>query len=301
MIKTSRLTLGIKGFIAILSVALIAAAIVLPQALVRAATITVTPGPNAIQTAIDAADPGDIIKIGAGTYDESLVVTKSLTLEGQGSVIIKSVASSNKGIDIQNTSNVTLTNLTFDGANATTPPVTGIDINSVDGITLNNIVVKNYSKNGISVVTQQDPSYVLGKNPVFNNVTVQNTGWAGIALYPRSTTGNDIPLAGVQFSGTTTVENTQFGIQFGDSSTTSTVTGVNNAPVDLGIVAFANNQTSISNDNKLVAVVLDKSSTINGRAIAASDFTGVNVTIEGLAAATPAGPVVPGVPNTGRR
>lgn len=299
MIKTDGLTLKSRGLIALIVVMIAAAVLVLPQTLVRAATHAVTPGPNAIQTAINAANSGDTIEIAAGVYNESLVITKSLTLVGQGSVTIQSIDGNNKGADIQNTSNVTLTNLTFDGTNATTPPVTGIDINSVDGITLNNIVVRNYSKNGISVVTQQDPSYVVGKNPVLNNVTVENTGWAGIAFYPRSTSGNDVPLTGVQFSGTTTVSGTQYGIQFGDSATTSTVTGSSNQPVDLGVVRFVNNQANISNDNKQVAVVLSASSTINGRAIAASDFAGLNITIEG-AVATPATPVVPGVPNTGR-
>lgn len=298
MIKTNGLTLKSRGLIALLVVMIAAAVLVLPQTLVRAATHTVTPGPDAIQTAIDTANNGDTIEIAAGVYNESLVIKKSLTLVGQGSVTIQSIDGNNKGADIQNTSNVTLTNLTFDGTNAVTPPVTGIDINSVDGITLNSIIVRNYSKNGISVVTQQDSAAVLGKNPTFNNVTVENAGWAGIALYPLSALGNQVPLTGVQFNGTTTVSGTQYGIQFGDSNTTSTVTGPNNQPVDLGVVRFVNNQSNISNDNKQVAVVLSASSTINGRSIAASDFTGLNITIQG-ATANPAA-VVPGVPNTGR-
>ena len=55
--------------------------------LAGAATIEVGPG-QSIQAAVDAASPGDTILVKAGTYKETVVVTKSdLTIQGQDAVL----------------------------------------------------------------------------------------------------------------------------------------------------------------------------------------------------------------------
>ena len=63
---------------------------------VNAATVTVgtetpvrvTPGPGAIQTAIDAAQPGSLILVAPGTYDELVVMWKPVRLQGSGAATI---------------------------------------------------------------------------------------------------------------------------------------------------------------------------------------------------------------------
>jgi predicted ribosomally synthesized peptide with SipW-like signal peptide len=60
----------------------------------------VTPG-GSIQSAVDAAAPGDVIKLRAGTYVEQVVVDKPLALvgEGQGETIIESPTSLDASYD----------------------------------------------------------------------------------------------------------------------------------------------------------------------------------------------------------
>jgi parallel beta-helix repeat protein len=62
---------------------LAAVGLLLGAAAADAATIHVTPGPGTpLQDAIDAAAPGDTLRLAAGGYFESVVITEALTLAG---------------------------------------------------------------------------------------------------------------------------------------------------------------------------------------------------------------------------
>lgn len=266
----------------------------IPSLVANAATITLNPG-DSIQTAIDGATDGDTIRLNAGTYTETLVITKPLTLEGVGSVTINTQSVTvDKGVDIQNTQNVTLRNLTLDGENNTPMSQSGIDINSVNTVLLDNVTTQNYAKDGIAVTAQEDPSYVLGGNITFTNVTTSGNAWAGIAFYTESSLGHSADLANVVFNGVTTVNNNGgSGIQFGDVGDTAKITGPSGGAVNLGTVHFNGNPSAVTNPTGNSAITIASNSTVDGHAVTAADFPGVNVSI--LAADTP---VVPGVPNT---
>ncbi|MEM2962781.1 MAG: right-handed parallel beta-helix repeat-containing protein, partial [Candidatus Bathyarchaeia archaeon] len=115
--------------------------------LVRAAELHVGPGQpyTTIQAAVNAANPGDTIIVHPGTYDEQVVVDKSLTIQGYGDTTIVKPSSAAKlttvldgqwwnalrkiaGIIVVNVAggNVVIKNLKVDGEGITAKP-TGAD------------------------------------------------------------------------------------------------------------------------------------------------------------------------------
>jgi len=103
-----------------------------------------------IAPAITAANPGDVIELSAGTYNERVVITKSLTLYGvdKTTCIISGtgLAGTGRGIAINNNiTNVTIENLTvqnFAGSNGNTDAgIYGIGGNN--NLTVNNVVLQN--------------------------------------------------------------------------------------------------------------------------------------------------------------
>lgn len=314
-IKSKKITL--RGLASLLAVA---AALFLPQSFAGAATINVAPGPDAIQNAIDSASDGDVIQLSAGTYDESFNIydKHNLTIVGVGAVTINSQpghpapGDPQKGVNIVNSTNIKIENVIIDGsATPSTGPnwATGIDATGTPGLTLANVTVKNFGKNGIAITAKStnsavesgSPTPLVTENVTLSNVTVDNAGWAGIAFYGVDYTDGNAQhnIQGVSFTGTTTISNTQYGIQFGDSDDEVVVSGPGGAPVNLGVVVFENNDANISNDLANTPVILSANSTINGQPVSASDFPGLLVTVQ--AADESEGPAIPGVPNTGRR
>jgi hypothetical protein len=100
-----------------------------------------------IQSAIDAASPGDTIKVLPGTYNEQLTISKSLTLVGTGSEITIIKASANLPdtntngdpyiVDIKNGATVNIKGLTVSGPSLVSCPQNLIGISVMSGATLN--------------------------------------------------------------------------------------------------------------------------------------------------------------------
>jgi hypothetical protein len=126
---------------------------------------------TSIQSAIAAASPGATITIGPGSYDENVVVNKSVTLEGSGKHTVIYPAVSNpvcspgslcggaaSNIILVEANDVTITNLRLRGDNPSLLGVTvgGEDIDARNGIivnfnagTFNNLTVSNVSVTGV--------------------------------------------------------------------------------------------------------------------------------------------------------
>ena len=279
------------GLVGLVVVALSTSA--LPASAVTSTSQAVESG-GSIQAAINAVATGGVVTIAPGTYVEEISIKKSVTLKGAvGSVIIQQPAATStsnlsgggKLIDIQFTSNVTLENLTLDGSvrvEASGPKATGIDANGVAGLTLNNVTVKGFAKNGIAITSgtiYRGPP--RSGNVMFNTVTADGNGWAGIAFYTVGGDGVDTDIPGVRFTGITTITGNPYGIQFGEAGDTHGVQGANGGPVSLGVVAFNDNRylvdtveyaTNVIVSDKSVVQLAGGASTVDGRAVASSDF-----------------------------
>ncbi|GAH19014.1 unnamed protein product, partial [marine sediment metagenome] len=106
------------------------------------ATVTVLSG-GSIQEAIDAASAGDTIEVAAGTYNETISITKSnFTIKSQSGdpsdTIIDANGAGGNVVTIADCSGVTFSGFTITGA-ATRR--NGIRMSGATGCTISNIVV----------------------------------------------------------------------------------------------------------------------------------------------------------------
>lgn len=104
-----------KRIIAIV-VAVVLMLVMVPST-VSAAAIRVESG-DSIQDAIDAANPGDVIFVGPGTYNENVIVDKSVSIKGAGAdVTTVQAQDSSKAVFAVVASGVRISRFTIKGAN----------------------------------------------------------------------------------------------------------------------------------------------------------------------------------------
>ena len=157
-----------------------------------------------IQSALDAAGPGDTVQISAGTYMEDLNINKDgLTISGAGmnQVTIDADGQSGWGIDLTGADGVTLEGFTLIRGGAAdnrfgihTQPVggpiqdltivdvrvtesgrTGFDLNGINNLVLNGVVADNNSGAGIALTDVT--------NALIDSVETSANAWGGLAIW----------------------------------------------------------------------------------------------------------------------
>ncbi len=208
-----------------------------------------------IQDAVNAADPGDIILVGDGTYTENVYVYKTLTIRsenGSASTIVQA-ANSNDYIFEVDISSVNITGFTITGA--TGDSNAGIYLKNADYCTIsNNDILNNY--NGI-----------LLENSSSNTITNNNASSNSLmGIYLESSSNNTIinnninsnKRAGIElyYSSNNTIinnnanSNTWYGIYLGWDSSSNTITNNNLNNNRYGIyICWDSSSNTITNNN----------------------------------------------------
>jgi hypothetical protein len=189
-----------------------------PAPTARADTLCVNPGGTegcyaSIQAAIAAAVAGDTIEIRAGTYQENIMVDKSLILDGAGqdqTILVPAVngptcsggslCDGHSSVVFIQASSVHIQNMTIDGDNPNLAggfAQGGADVNArngiienynagvFDGLEINNVLVKNIYLRGI-YASSGGSSFNIHDNTVqnvqgeANSIAIMNFGGSGI-------------------------------------------------------------------------------------------------------------------------
>ncbi len=182
--------------------------ILLSLGITAAETLNVGTGQKftTIQSAIDAANPGDVISVNEGIYNENLIVKmKDISIIGTSKE--KTIIDAKKlgsGIRIDQTTNVKISGFTIQNSGGSGKPDAGVNIYSahnntiVNTILINNVVgISIYSESRNNVISGNDIKsntnygiiiYSSGDNKIYNNNIQSNK----IGIYADSARANRI-------------------------------------------------------------------------------------------------------------
>lgn len=271
-----------------------------------------------IQAAINAASPGDVLIVSAGTFSENVVVNKPVTIQGNGqgsTFVIPAFSGPNTGpgslpaghssVFLVQASNVTITSLTINGNN---PGLTsGVVVNGSD-IDARNGIITDWSAGGdwtnlrVSNVTVMNVYYrgiysSYGTNPGttynFSNNTVTNvagdTGPASASVAIDGLGGSGIIANNVISQAFTSIATEySLGTSISGNTVTVTATGVGIVSNQNGTVggtpdAITNNITS-GGSVGIQLVVPYLNVTINNNSISGYADAGIDLMVAILAA-----------------
>jgi len=214
MVRMTSALAGVAGLAALGGLAL-------PATTAYAATINVAPG-DSIQAAVDSAQPGDTIRLAAGTFRESVEITKSITIIGAGQGSTRLVPPSSPPTSESDFCFDPSAPTEFDGMciHGDIDPNTGAVTTPVGPVSLSRLTVKNYD--GIGIM------FAGATSPHVDHVTASNNTEYGIAAFQSSDDVLDTNIAN---------QNGEAGLYVGDSpNAKATVTNnVAKANDDFGI------------------------------------------------------------------
>ncbi|MBV8980072.1 MAG: right-handed parallel beta-helix repeat-containing protein [Acidimicrobiia bacterium] len=211
---------------------------------------------QSIQAAVNAANPGDTIRVAAGTFRESVEVTKAVSIigAGQGSTILVPPASAPTS---QTTACFDPSSPTeFDGfcIHGTVDPNTGNATAPIGPVRVSGFTVKSF--NGIGVLFYGTTSPQVDHNTLVGNSDYGTAAFVSTddVITANIARGNgeagiyvgDSPGARAKVTGNSSTGNDDFGIFVRDASGPGTISG-NEVRGNCGGILFLNTGANPSN------------------------------------------------------